>query len=117
MLPAENIEPVQARAMLADAMQKAMHEFNKQKLEQIKRKITADLVYVNDNPEDAAYWIGYMLSNGFTLSEVENYESAIQNVTLDGVKKAYSKLLEASKVAGTLLPQIKQGGNHDETAQ
>jgi predicted Zn-dependent peptidase len=109
MLPAEGIEPAEARELLYAAVEKAMNELTAAKLEQVKRKMTADLVYVNDNPEDAAYWIGYMLSNGFSLDEAENYEAQINKVTLNGVKKAFKQLMQTAKVYGTLLSDENKG--------
>lgn len=109
MLPAEGVEPAKARELLYAAVEKAMNELTAAKLEQVKRKMTADLVYVNDNPEDAAYWIGYMLSNGFSLDEAENYEAQINNVTLNGVKSAFKQLMQTAKVYGTLLSDENKG--------
>lgn len=107
MIPTDNAE-TQTDATweaLAAAQDEAMKNLTAAKLEQIKRKILADLVYMNDNPEDAAYWIGYMLAMGFSLDDVQNYEDNIRRVTLSGVKKAYAVLKAAPVVRGTLLPQ------------
>lgn len=107
MMPTDNAETQTDAAWeaLAVAQDEAMKNLTAAKLEQIKRKILADLVYMNDNPEDAAYWIGYMLAMGFDLDDVQNYEDNIRRVTLGGVKKAYAVLKAAPVVRGTLLPQ------------
>lgn len=107
MIPTENDETQTDAAWesLAAAQDEAVRNLTAAKLEQIKRKILADLVYMNDNPEDAAYWIGYMLAMGFSLDDVQNYEENIQKVSLNGVKKAYATLKSAPIVRGTLLPQ------------
>lgn len=88
-----------------DAVAQAMHSLTAEELEKVKRKMIADLVYVNDNPEDAAYWVGYSLAVGLTLDEVENFVEGIQGVSLDGVKKAYDQLMAAPRVDGLLKPQ------------
>lgn len=111
MIPTDNDETKinEAWEALATAQDAAMKNLTAAKLEQIKRKILADLVYMNDNPEDAAYWIGYMLAMGFSLDDVQNYEENIRRVSLKGVKTAYAKLKNAPVVRGTLLPQKNNG--------
>ena len=67
--------------------------------------MAADLIFANDNPEDAAYWLGYMLINGFSLDETQNYADKIKDVTVDGVLQAAKEVfLHASEVEGELLP-------------
>lgn len=101
-----------SRKQIADAWQKlndaqitAVERLTDQKLEQIKRKILAGLVYVNDSPEDAAYWIGHMLANGFTLDDVQNYEDRIREVSVASVKEAFNAVQNAPVVKGVLLPE------------
>lgn len=108
MLPAEDVTPEEARELLYAAIEKAVSNLTVEKIKQTQRKMTADLVYVNDNPEDAAYWIGNMLSSGFDLKDVENYAADIEKVTLQNVKAAYKEVMKAAKVSGTLLPQTPE---------
>ena len=93
---------------------KAIKELNETKLAQIKRKMSADLVFVNDNPKDAANWIGPMLSVGFSLDDVQNYETNLTEVTVDGVKSAYENLKSAPRVNGVLLPENANDNNGGE---
>ena len=90
---------------LQTAIKKAMTDLTEEKLSQIKRKMLADLVFVNDNPQDAAGWVGSMLAVGFTLQDTLNYENNIQMVTLQGVKEAFDDLQTAPRVSGILLPE------------
>lgn len=106
--PEKSVEDLQA------ALKKGMNNLTAERLEQIKRKMLADLVFTNDNPETAAYWIGYMLSLGFSLDEVQNYADRINNVTLEGVKNAFAAVEKASKVVGILLPSDEQDGGQNE---
>ena len=101
----EEFDKAQNAVLLQEAMAQAMQNLTVGELEKVKRKMTADLVYLNDNPEDAAYLVGSMLANGFSLTDVEN----IQKVTLEGVQKAYHHLLQASSVYGVLLPEKMKG--------
>lgn len=99
----KNIEETWSK--LDKAMVQAVENLTDTKLEQVKRKMLSGLVYVNDNPEDAAYWIGYMLANGFNLGDIQNYEQRINEVTVKGVKKAFEMLQTAPTVKGVLLPE------------
>lgn len=97
--------------ILNDALEQAMNNFTSDELEKVKRKMTADLVYINDNPEDVAYWVGYALAIGFNLADVEGFVEGIKNVTLEGVQEAYRQVKSAAWVEGVLLPKEGQGEN------
>ena len=89
----------------ADALyEKAAEDLTEQRLERVKRKILADLVYANDDPQNAAYMVGYMISSGFSLQDIQTYDKHINDVRLADVQKALQKLLSASVVEGVLLP-------------
>jgi len=93
-----------ALELLQQSADEAMQNLSEEKLAQIKRKMSADLVFVNDNPQTAADWIGAMLAVGFTLDEAQSYEDNLNAVTLQGVKEAYAELKKAPRVSGVLLP-------------
>ncbi len=104
-LPAEGVSVEEMQEALANSLKKAVKELDAEKLAKVKRKMTADLVFTNDNPEDAAYWVGTMMANGFTLEDAQNYEKNILAVSVEGVKNAYKEVFEkASVVHGILLP-------------
>ena len=94
--------------VLQNSADEAMKNLTEKKLEQIKRKMSADLVFVNDNPKSAAEWVGAMLAVGFELEEVQNYEKNLNAVTLQGVKDAYAELKKAPRVSGILLPSAEE---------
>ncbi|MBR6355236.1 MAG: insulinase family protein [Alphaproteobacteria bacterium] len=102
--------PETAVQTLNNALLKAKKALTTERLAQVKRKISANMVYLNDNPETAANWLGYMLSMGFELADVQNYEEKINAVTLEAVQQAYEDLLKASDMTAVLLPQEHTGG-------
>ena len=127
LLPAEDVTIMAARIALREARAQALQDLTVAKLEKVKKKMIADLVFANDNPEDAAYWLGSMLISGFSLSEaqienecnknkiiltnfanlpsIKNYENEIKNVTLEGVIQAAKEVfLHSSALEGVLLP-------------
>ena len=107
MLPSSKYydTPQESLQILKKQMSDAVEKLDDAQLEKTKRKMLSNLVYVNDNPEDAAYWVGYALSVGISLSELQQYEDNIQQVTTDDVKQAYAELIQSSFVDGILLPQ------------
>ena len=109
-----SFNPDIAAKELKQALQQAQKALSSEQLEQIKRKISANLVYLNDNPQTAANWIGYMLSMGFELSDVQNYEDNIKSVSLKDVQKVLSELLQASTMTAVLLPLQTSKGDQDE---
>ena len=117
MMPDTEIKatPEDYAKVLNKALERAQRALTNERLEQIKRKMSANLVYLNDNPQTAANWIGYMLSMGFSLEDVQNYEDNIQKVTLEEVKQAFSDLLSASDITAVLLPSddAAKGGKND----
>lgn len=111
MLPDNHVtfDKMQVLQTMQSALEQAMTNLSPKVLEQTKRKMLADLVYINDNPEEAAYLVGYMLTNGFGLEDLDKYADKISQVTLQDVQKAYQKLLSTPKVTGILLPENMKG--------
>ncbi len=105
--------PEAAVQTLNAAMERAKRALTAERLAQIKRKISANLVYLKDNPQTAANWIGYMLSMGFSLDDVQNYEDKIKAVTLADVKQAFAALSETADMTAILLPQQDDGGKNE----
>ena len=106
--------PETAVQTLNAALLRAKKSLTAERLAQIKRKISANMVYLNDNPQTAANWIGYMLSMGFELDDVQNYEDKINAVTLEAVQKAFDDLLLASDMTAVLLPLEQTDGGQNE---
>lgn len=106
--------PETAVQTLNAALLNAKKALTAARVEQVKRKIAANMVYLNDNPQTAANWIGYMLSMGFELDDVQNYEDRINAVTLEEVLRAYDNLLQSSDMTAVLLPSESTNGGRYE---
>lgn len=103
-----NISPDVAEEKLQQALGKAYAALDENALATAKKKILADLVYERDNPENAAEILGYWLSLGFTLDEVQNYEENIQAVSLDELKDAFNQVFyHSARISGILMPEKK----------
>ena len=74
-------------------------------VEKTKQRMLAGLVYLRDNPEDAAYIAGAMTVAGVSWEEIENQENAIKQVTYKDVLKAARVLQNSPQVTGILEPE------------
>ncbi len=114
-IPASQTTMLALKIAMREARAEALQNLTVEKLEKVKKKMVADLVFANDNPEDAAYWLGYMLTNGFSLAEALNYADKINAVTMDGVLQAAKEVfLNSSEVEGELFPLTAAAGEKQD---
>ena len=93
------------------AWRKALEDLDEEKLERVKRKMLADLVYLKDNPESLAQLAGYMAATGTSLDVLRNYAVGIEQVSAEEVKKAAEELWrQAPQATGILYPEEKNNG-------
>ena len=108
-VPSPGKTAAETEDLLQTALNEALKSLNKDKLEKEKHKMTSGLVYIRDNPEDAAMLVGQMAALGFNLNEINDYEKNIKNVTLGDIKEAVSDMLSSStSITGYLLPAAKE---------
>ena len=89
----------------------ALRKLDDEQLAMTKKKLLADLIYLEDNPEDIAELVGYIAATDVDLQELKNYEKGINQVTLKDVIAAVSYLQnEAPQVSG-ILYQLKGDRN------
>ncbi|MDR1694501.1 MAG: insulinase family protein [Lactobacillaceae bacterium] len=70
------------------SLKKSLSEITEKDVELAKKKMLSGLVYIRDNPGDAAYIVGIMAAIGMTADEITNYDDSIKNVSFEDVKKA-----------------------------
>ena len=80
-----------------------MKNLNKAELSKIKKQMLAGLIFVRDNPSQAAQIAGMLAAQGMKKDEIEAYAENIQNVTLDEVKKAAANVFSSTSVEGIAL--------------
>ena len=108
-VPSPGKTAAETEDLLQTALNEALKSLNKDKLEKEKHKMTSGLVYIRDNPEDAAMLVGQMAALGFNPNEINDYDKNIQNVTLGDIKEAVSDMLSSStSITGYLLPAAKE---------
>lgn len=56
-------------------------------LDKAKKRLVADIEYLDDNPEGAANLVGRFYALGLTVEDLKNWTANIEKVTLADVKK------------------------------
>lgn len=108
-LPAEGVSASKLQDALDQALQEAIAAINLSEIESTKQKLLAGLVYLRDNPNDAAMIVGQMAASGMSLNDIEAYADTISEVEYQDVKAAAQKFLRPqSRVNGYLMP-ISEG--------
>ncbi len=109
-IPAPGVSPEELSKALDEEINEALKKMNIEALQQTKKRMLADLVYLNDNPADAAYIAGMMASLGLPLQEISDYENNLQKTNLSEIKEAVGELLTQAPFAeGILLPEEGHG--------
>lgn len=104
-VPAPGVSPEDLLDSLDKAWAEALAELSVDEVEKTKQRMLAGLVYLRDNPEDAAYIAGAMTVAGVSWEEIENQENAIKQVTYKDVLKAARVLQNSPQVTGILEPE------------
>ena len=104
-VPVKGITQADFEKALMTAMQKALKKITPQKIDLVKQKMLAGLVYLKDNPSDAAYLVGMMASVGFDAKEIDSLDEKIEEVSAKQVLSVAQEILQATSVTGWLLPQ------------
>lgn len=106
LLPAEGTTVKQAENIVDTVVKNALNSLTAEVLQNEKQKLTAGLVYIRDNPEDAAMLAGQMVALDIELDKIEAYEDNVNAVTLDDVKTAVEVMLsDSTYITGLLLPE------------
>ena len=84
----------------------ALASLTEQGLEDVKKKMLVDLVYLKDNPESLAKTVGWMIATGLKVDDLQKYAENIDNVSLQDVKNAAGYLWnKAPSAVGILYPE------------
>lgn len=104
-VPKDGITSDELIVSINNAWAEALAELDEKELSRIKQKLLAGLVYLKDNPKDAAYIVGSMAVVGIPLEEIEKQSDKIKEVRLVDMKRAAALLEKKSpQITGVLLP-------------
>ena len=104
VLPKDGISNEELETAVNEALQEAIAEISLPELQKVKRKMLAGLVYLNDNPADAANIVGALATAGLEAQEIANYDQGVEAVSLTDLKQAARVLLNSTSVQGILAP-------------
>ncbi|MFV0626470.1 MAG: M16 family metallopeptidase [Alphaproteobacteria bacterium] len=106
VLPMEGSDVSLVEENLNKSLEKAINELTEKDVLETKEKMLSGLVYIRDNPSDAAYILGSMVSIGMPVEEVNAYDENLAKVQFEDVKKAAQKLLKNEQyIVGILTPK------------
>lgn len=105
VLPKAGVSADELNQILMTTINEAIEEINLDEIERVKQKMLSGLVYLRDNPNDAAYIVGSMAVNELSLDEIEQYADAVKSVDYKVVKSNARNLFNnQSNLLGILKP-------------
>jgi predicted Zn-dependent peptidase len=89
-----------------DTIKEGLAALKAEKITQIKNQQLATTVYLEENPNSAARFVGGMLMEGYQPDEIENFDELILSITKDDVLAAWKKVMQATvRVQGMLIKE------------
>ena len=78
-------------------IEKGIDEISQEKLEEIKSETLSDVVYMLENPQNMAEYVGAMMLGGYSFEEIMNYDEMIKDIEIIDIKNAWNKVLNADR--------------------
>lgn len=105
-LPAADVSAEELEQAINETVEKAIKNLSIDKMNKIKNKMLAGLVYFQDNPLEAADMVGAMSSVGMGIEDIENHAEHIRQVSYQDIKDSAIKLKSSKAVVtGILKPK------------
>lgn len=105
VVPKAGVSAEELNQILMMAINESIEEINLDEIEKVKQKMLSGLVYLRDNPNDAAYIVGSMAVNDLSLDEIEQYADGVKAVDYKSVKSNARNLFNnQSNLLGILKP-------------
>ena len=112
-VPVRNVSVSELKKNLDEAVKKAVADIDDKNIAKVKNKMLAGLVYLKDNPFDAANIVGMLYTIGMSKEDIENYADNIRAVTVEDVKNAAHKLFEKSAVTEAVVYPLSEENDHE----
>ncbi len=115
--PQNNVDAQKAADELSASVKNAINLIDEKNIAAAKKRILANLAFVEDNPSDAAYAAGAMAAGGMSLEDINSYDENIDNVKLEDVKSTALKLIDFyPQIVGVIMPEKSDETLPDEAA-
>ena len=94
------------KKIMSENIKVAMNNFEENKLQEIKNESLSNAIYMLENPQSIASFVGAMLIDGKSVEEIENYDEFIKSVSFDDVKAVWNKVINQEKreIYGMIKP-------------
>lgn len=94
------------KKIMSENIKVAMDNFEENKLQEIKNESLSNTIYMLENPQSIASFVGAMLIDGKSVEEIENYDEFIKSVSFDDVRGVWDKLVNNDKreIYGMIKP-------------
>ena len=104
----ENMRIEELEVLVRETIAEGVAALQEEKVIQIKNQQLATTVYLEENPNSAARFVGGMLMEGYTPDEIKNFDELILSITKDDVLAAWDKVMKATvRVQGMLVKENK----------
>ena len=70
------------KKIMSENIKVAMDNFEENKLQEIKNESLSNTIYMLENPQSIASFVGAMLIDGKSVEEIENYDEFIKSVSI-----------------------------------
>ncbi len=95
--------------IINDGINEALLKLDEAELNKIKNANLSSMIYLQENPETSANFVGGLLLSGYSVDEIENFDEFIKSVSVDDLLNVWEKIKRAKvKVNGYV------GGVSDE---
>lgn len=106
LIPAQGVSTEELTIALDEAIANAIDNINHEKITKVKNKMLAGLIYLKDNPFDAAYIVGSLYTIGMSKEDIQNYADYINQVDAQSVRQAAQEIFTTvPMVEGVVIPQ------------
>ena len=90
--PDESLSGTQIADLIAENTAEGLKLLTEDELLKIKNQMLSDTIYMQENPQSAARFVGEMLLADYTPEEIINYDEAIKNISVEDVISAWQKV-------------------------
>lgn len=93
--PDEKLKAEEIAELIEKNLEDGLKELTEEKLLKIKNQMLSDTIYVQENPQTAAKFVGEMLIAQYSPEEIIHFDEAIKNITVDDVLAAWEKVQQS----------------------
>ena len=91
----QSIEDIEK--IFTKALDEALVKLDEKELNKIKNSTLNDMIYMQENAESSANFVGGLLLSGYSIDEIENFDDLILSITIDDLLNVWEKI-KVSKV-------------------